>query len=220
MRLNYDAKIIKKYPVKRDLAQLGYNYITNDNYVTTFWRESSETGISVDDFITTYKHIDYMLEEQGITVEREMPEVDGDFNELTKKFISKIRLMEDGVPPERQKSLSAIEHDAYNLALVFSNRKNYCYNFIDADIWFLTTDYLLIKMQKFDHELKNKTPLVLLPSQLIQILRFITPSGSSYDQTYIQLFANSFRSEDTIVTDPEIIPQILARINKLNGTPI
>ncbi len=216
-RLNYDARIIKQYPVKRSLAELGCNYTTDHNYVTTFWRESMQSGISVDDFISIYKNIDYILEEKGITVEREFQEYNENLQDVINKFISKIRLQEDGVPEDRKKSTTALEHDAYNLAYIYQDR-DYCKNFYEANSWFLTTDYLLIKMQKLDHELKEKPPLAILPSQLMQILRFVTTSESTYDDTFIQLFANTFRSEDTLISDSELIHKILARISRFDGT--
>lgn len=217
--LSYYAKLLKNNKIKRNLASIGYNYLKNtDNYITTYWKEKEETGISVDDFIDYYSHIDDILEDKGIIVEKEELDLSEDFENRVLDFSSKIYNFESNVKNNKNDSL--IKHDAYMLALVKENRKDNVKSFLDSNLWFLTTDHFLIRLQNYDYDLKNDIPLAILPSQLLQILRFITPSeAKSYNEAFIGLFSNAFNSFDPKISSEEV-QKILARISKYkNVTP-
>ena len=63
-------------------------------------------------------------------------------------------------------------------------------NAIDTRCLFLTTDQALTSFQREDHEAKNTAPVVIAPSQLLQMFAFST-TDSGYEETFIKFFASS-----------------------------
>ncbi|QTL98320.1 hypothetical protein GM661_10185 [Iocasia frigidifontis] len=212
-RLSYDAKLLKKYPVKIELAKIGYSNITQENYVTTYWRENSIKGTSLKDFINHYKHIDDLLKKDGINVEKKHPDLPNDFNKKINEYILIFRKID---PEGKIKMDYSVEHDAYNLAVIDYYRDDECSNIMNTNAWFLTTDHFIINLQKT--ELKNKVPLAILPSQLIQILRFVTPVNNLYNEAFINLFSNSLKSSRNSIST-KTAQEILSRIGKYKGSP-
>jgi hypothetical protein len=71
-RLNFDAGVLRRHPVPTNLAAVGVRYLTDENYVSTYWRLAASERISAEDFITHYNHIDSLLLDLGIQVETEV----------------------------------------------------------------------------------------------------------------------------------------------------
>lgn len=214
-RLNYDAKVLKKYPVPRNLASVGIKYLTQENYVSTYWYESTQNNISVEDFIEHYKHIDLLLEEENIIVEKEAIDNESEFEENINKIESQIRL-DQNPNADYQKSDMSIRHDAYNLAMVNYLRGDSVYNFLDSNTWFMTTDHSLISFQDNNYHMTD-IPIAILPSQLVQMLRVVTPANKEFDEAFIDLFSRAITPTENILSN-ENIQEILSRIGKYKGS--
>lgn len=183
-RIEYDAKVLKKYPTKTNLIRLGYNYKSEDNYVSAYWKRTLLTGVSVDDFNNYYLHADtiltkdYQIEIESMNVDTEL------LNSLKETMLTKIHQF------DREKNVYASSHDAYCLAHVRLQQDRTASNGIDSKALFLTTDQSLIQMQSSDYELKKALPLAATPSQLMQIFSFITSLGE-YTETFVNFFSSS-----------------------------
>lgn len=215
-RIFFDSKVLKNYPAPTNLSAIGYKFYTEDNFVSSFWKQSKETGISVNDFITKYKNIDVLLENEGVEIEAEIPQHTDSFKKLWTELLSKINGRED-----HEKSHLAAEHDAYLIALLDQLRKEKTVNrFLDSPAWLLTTDQFLIRFQRTEYSYKDKVPFALIPTQLIEILRFIKPNEDKFNEMYLGFFSKTFIPVSKKLSN-ENIQMILARIGQYKGyTPL
>lgn len=209
-RLKFDAKVLIKFPTTTNLAQAGYKYRTADNYVSTYWQQARTTHVSVDDFIAYYQNYDILLETDQITLEE--IEVDEEaLIERTRLLYEKMSLRD----PYHEKSDSGLWHDAYNLAYVQKMQRADAKTSIDTGCLFLTTDQALTSFQREDHEFKEYPPVVISPSQLLQLFSFSTPN-SGYEETFIKFFASSSLGR-TFEYSNDDIQEILSRISHYQG---
>lgn len=184
-RLKYDSTVLVQFPIKTDLAQAGYRYRTSDNYVSTYWLKAKTSKISVEDFIEYYRNFDILLDAEQIEIEE--VEVDEEtLIERARHFFEKLSLRD----PLHEKSDAVLWHDAYNFAYVQKMQKVDAKNAIDTRCLFLTTDQALTSFQREDHEVKEAAPVVIAPSQLLQMFAFST-ADSDYEETFIKFFASS-----------------------------
>jgi hypothetical protein len=115
------------------------------------------------------------------------------------------------------RSYSSLHHDAYNVALIDELSGN-SQHFIDTPAWFLTTDRALVRLQRIHYQRKDKIPFCIMPSQLLQILRFTTAKDGAYDKAFLGLFSRSF-VPSSVGLPTEMVQEILARVAKYKGTP-
>lgn len=179
-RLKFDARVLMKYPTRTNLSRAGYKYRTSDNYVSTYWLRAEKTGVSVSDFIEYYQNFIILLEAEQIEIEEievdEQPLID-----KAKVFFEKMSLRD----PEHEKSNSGLWHDAYNFAYIQKMQKADAKNAVDTHCLFLTTDHALTTFQREDHEVKEGPPVVIAPSQLLQMFAF-SKADSGYEETFIK----------------------------------
>lgn len=212
-RLKYDAKVLVQFPTKTNLAEAGYRYRTSDNYVSTYWLKAATTKVSVEDYISFFQNFDILLNDEQIEIEE--IEVDEEpLIERAKYFFGKLSLRD----PLHEKSDAALWHDAYNFAYVQKMQKADAKNAIDTRCLFLTTDQALTSFQREDHEAKNTAPVVIAPSQLLQMFAFST-TDSGYEETFIKFFASSSLGA-TFKYNNDDIQEILSRIGHYNGVSV
>ena len=212
-RLKYDAKVLMQFPTKTNLAQAGYKYRTSDNYVSTYWLKAKTTKVSVEDFIAFYQNFDVLLRAEQIEIEE--IEVDEEpLIERAKYFFGKLSLRDT----LHEKSDFGLWHDAYNFAYVQKMQKADAKNAIDTRCLFLTTDQALTSFQREDHEVKSAAPVVVAPSQLLQMFAFST-ADSGYEETFIKFFASSSLGV-TFKYDNDDIQEILSRIGHYSGVSV
>ena len=209
-RLKYDAKVLIQFPTRTNLASAGYNYRTTDNYVSTYWAQARKTGISVDDYIAYYQNFDLLLTAEHIEVEDvEVGEeaLISDAYELYEKMSLR--------DTNHEKSEYSLWHDAYNLAYIQKMQKADGKTAIDTGCLFLSTDQALTDLQNTDHKLRERPPVVISPSQLLQIFSFSKPD-SGYEETFIKFFASSSLGRSFEYNNNHI-QEILSRISHYQG---
>lgn len=210
-RLKYDSKILMQFPTKTDLAKAGYKYRTSDNYVSTYWLQARENKISIDDYIGYYKNFDIILRAEGIEIED--IEIDEEpLIERAKNYYGKMSIR------DHEKSDFALWHDAYNFAYVQKMQKTSAKTAVDTQCLFLTTDQALTSFQREEHELKDRAPVVITPSQLLQMFAFTT-ADSGYEETFIKFFASSSLGI-TFQYDNDDIQEIISRIGHYKGVSV
>lgn len=117
--------------------------------------------------------------------------------------------------PEYEKSDSGLWHDAYNFAYVQKMQKANAKNAVDTHCLFLTTDHALTTFQREDPEVKEGPPIVIAPSQLLQMFAF-SKADSGYEETFIKFFASSSLGSSFKYSNDDI-QEILCRIGHYNG---
>lgn len=209
-RLKFDARVLMKFPMRTNLSRTGYKYRTSDNYVSTYWLQAETTGVSVSDFIAYYQNFDILLEAEQIEIEEievdEQPLID-----KTRLFFEKMSLRD----PNHEKSDSGLWHDAYNFAYIQKMQKANAKNAVDTHCLFLTTDHALTTFQREDHEVKEEPPVVIAPSQLLQMFAF-SKADSGYEETFIKFFSSSSLGISFKYSNDDI-QEILSRISHYNG---
>jgi hypothetical protein len=211
-RIGFDSRVLREYPTPINLSAVGYNYITEENFISSYWEQSKVTGISINDFIAIYIHIDKLLINEGIKVETEI-NIDDKLEQRIKEIISKISMRTD-----QEKSYNATDHDAYMIATVEKSRKDMVLkNFIESPCWLLTSDQFLMRFQRTDHDFKEKLPFAVLPTQLINILRFIKPMHERFNEVFLEVFSKSFMSSNVRRLNNTSIQQVLARVATYKG---
>lgn len=216
-RLHYDAKILKKYSIHPDLARVGTKYRSDDNYISTYWAQTSKTGISVQDFIDHNKHFMDIIHQYGVEPNiddtRLPPDNEARLNELD----SALRIAY--VPRDSYgKSDSAFEHDAYVLTFIETLCHNNNPSLANSPAWFVTADRSLISFVRSASYTGPLKTLVLLPSQLFQVLQFTLPANEEYEKCFLNLFAQSYIPSYSELPN-QTIHEILGRINMYRGTP-
>ncbi len=209
-RLKYDAKVLTQFPTKTNLTEAGYKYRTTDNYVSTYWLKAKTSKISVEDFIAYYQNFDILLEAEDIIIE------DIEVNEealisRAKDVFGKMSLRD----PLHEKSDFGLWHDAYNYSYVQKMQKADAKSAIDTRCLFLTTDQALTSFQREDHDARNCPPVVIAPSQLLQMFAFST-ADSGYEETFIKFFASSSLGASFKYNNDDI-QEILSRIGHYSG---
>lgn len=216
-RLHYDAKILKKYSIHPDLARVGTKYRSDDNYISTYWAQTSKTGISVQDFIDHNKHFMDIIHQYGVEPNiddtRLPPDNEARLNELD----SALRIAY--VPRDSYgKSDSAFEHDAYVLTFIETLCHNNNPSLANSPAWFVTADRSLISFVRSASYTGPLKTLVLLPSQLFQVLQFTLPANEEYEKCFLNLFAQSYIPSYSELPN-QTIHEILGKINMYRGTP-
>ncbi|MDR2589695.1 MAG: hypothetical protein LBC71_01720 [Oscillospiraceae bacterium] len=203
-----DAKILNKYPVKTNLFRLGYNFRSDDNYISTFWRKAESSNITTKIFNETYANPSIILNQQyGINIEENIEESKA-FIYIAGEFYSKINSQRG----RYDKTDLAAWHDAYCLATVRRLQLPNAKNAIDSKCLLLTTDQQIITLQEEDNSLKNQIPIALTPSQLLQIFSFSTSVGD-YVETFVKLFSTATIKKSDLGFSNAEIHEILGRLS-------
>jgi hypothetical protein len=214
----YDARVIEENPVPVDFAAIGYKCRTSDNYISTFWKMRKDNGISPKDFNFMYNDLKSLIQDNKIEIDT----VDY-ITEMDLSYSQKI--LEEKVAQfsysdlEYRKSDSSIEHDACCLAIIEYIRDNNASSAINSKFVFLSSDWSLIRLQRYDTEYKDKVDLVLLPSQFMQLFNIIQPTESFYE-SFLGLFSSSSTSFGSSPLSNSNIQQILGRVASYKGTNV
>lgn len=216
-RLVYDAAMLKQRSICPDLAEVGSKYRSDDNYISTYWAATSRTGISVQDFIAHYEHFMDILQQHGVEPDtddtRPPPNSEARPNELENA------LRKTYVPRDIYgKSDSAFEHDAHILSFMESSCGSVSPSVVSSPVWFVTADRSLISFVRSASYTGPLKTLVILPSQLLEVLQFTVPANEQYEQCFLNLFAQSYIPSYSRLPN-HTIHDILGRINMYRGTP-
>jgi len=199
-------------PIRRELADIGADISDEENFVTAYWRAFYKTGISKEDFITKFEHISELLASKGIPIEKGII-----FNrEVLEKEKSKLKTLLRTI--EMGKKDKVAEHDAHHKLLIKELRKNAEQQQKPDKYWFLSLDGLLIVYDIGTRE-QGETPYVLLPHQLVQILRPFSQRTLDYDATFFELFSRPQIKSTQGVLPTNLTEKILAKISGFKDLP-
>ena len=215
-RIKYDSKVIIEHPIPTSFAAIGYNARTTDNYISTYWNERKTTGISAEDFNFRYSDVIALLGQYRITIDSENYVEEKNLGEKIEHLRNKVS--EYGTFKDDQKSENAIDHDAICLATVEALQQKNSISALESRVLFLSTDWSLIRLQRTDHDYKEKPDFVVLPSQLLQLFS-LTTSTVDYYEAFIGLFSSTHLSFGTGKLDNEDIQKIMGRVSSYSQNP-
>lgn len=215
-RIKYDSKVIIEHPIPTSFAAIGYNARTTDNYISTYWNERKTTGISAEDFNFRYSDVIALLGQYRITIDSENYVEEKNLGEKIEHLRKKVS--EYGTFKDDQKSENAIDHDAICLATVEALQQKNSISALESRVLFLSTDWSLIRLQRTDHDYKEKPDFVVLPSQLLQLFS-LTTSTVDYYEAFIGLFSSTHLSFGTGKLDNEDIQRIMGRVSSYSQNP-
>ena len=184
------VKNLKGSPlVSQELAQVGADYTTEEDFTTAYWRAYAKTKISIDDFSALYQRIEELLKDHDIKIRDTLCEQVKEDSQL-KEEISMLNLVTDYI-----KHLDVAEHDAFHRLLILKLRgKTAPETFIDTKAWFLTCDTSLPAYDRFarGRQSQIKIPFCILSNQWIQTMRPLLPRTQDFDETFVDLFTSPY----------------------------
>lgn len=214
-RIQYDANLIGKYEYPVSFASIGYKCRTSENYLSTFWKARKDTGISAKDFNYRYKDIANIIIDHNIIIDYENYAEKNNLTQHIDDLYCKVSAF-SAKDPEYPKSSNSIEHDAVCLAYIEHLRCPNATTAFDSKVVFLTSDWSLVRLQKYDNDYQERPDLVILPSQLMQIF-CMTQSNDKYYETFLGLFSSSKTTFGTNRLSNDCIQEILGRISYYKG---
>ena len=112
------------------------------------------------------------------------------------------------------RSIPAIEHDALMLALIEETCPD-MYSFLERPMWLLTEDRKLVNF--ISRRVTRKSHVsVLYPSQLLELLKFTTPSNNDFDEAFLGLFVHSYVGGEMEVK-AATLHQLMSRMSMYQG---
>lgn len=215
-RVQYDARVIIEHPTPISFASIGYQCRTSENYISTFWNEQRKTGISAVDFNFRYSDIKLLLDELEISIDENDYISNSNLNQIKSDLYCKVSQFGNS-DSDYQKSPNAIDHDAECIACVCFLQKKNTLTAIDSKTLFLTTDWSLIRLQRFDFEYHDRVDFAVLPSQMMQIL-CITSPNTSYLEAFMGLFSSSRSFYGSSTLSNEQVQEIMGRVAFYKGS--
>ena len=202
--------LLKSPEIKRELAEVGADISEEENFITAYWRAFHNTGISKNDFIEKFTHVSELLLAKNIPIENAV-----DFD--SKTIEEERKALKVALLPQR-KTENVARHDAYHRILINSLRKNAEQKQIPDKYWFLSLDSMLLKYDRNTRE-KGDSPFVLLPHQLLQILRPFGRRSQDYDAVFFELFSRPQIKSAQGVLPTNLTQKILAKMSGFSDLP-
>jgi hypothetical protein len=216
--LNWRKKEInKKPPIPKELARLAVQYLTTGNFMSTYWNELAETGISIDEFIDEKSHIENILTGLGIKISDEFR------NEIeaSTELRDEISILRKVAPYST--GWNVIEHDAFHRVLINKIRDSKKYDFTDAIAWFLTSDSKLDAYDRVARKGEEYLPFCLTIDKWIQINRpFLTRTKNreEYESSFLVLvtqpYIRAMISSEAIEKSYQEVLSRLSRYQRMN----
>ncbi|MFZ3057707.1 MAG: hypothetical protein WA092_01545 [Minisyncoccales bacterium] len=202
--------LLSSSPIRRDLAEIGAEISEEEDFITSYWRAYYKTGVSKEDFIEKLSHVADLLKSKNIPVIKGL--------DFTSETIEKEKdILKDSISPRRKTDVVA-EHDAYHCLLIKELRKEADIKQSNEKYWFLSLDSVLL-IYDVETRAQGEVPFVLLPHQLLQILRPFGQRTHDYDATFIELFSRPQIKSAHGILPNNLAQKILAKISGFSDLP-
>jgi len=203
--------LLASMPIRRELAEIGAEISEDEDFITAYWRAYYKTGVSKEDFIEKLDHVAELLKSKNIPVVKGL--------DFTSEVIEKEKDALNSAIAPKKKMESVAEHDAYHCLLIKELRKEAESRQDPEKYWFLSLDNLLL-IYDVQTRAQRETPFVLLPHQLLQILRPFCQRTNDYDATFIELFSRPQIKSAQGVLPNNLAQKILAKISGFSDLPV
>lgn len=213
MKASIDAKremLLMSPPIDRQLAELGADVSEEENFITAYWRAFYRTGITKEDFIEKFTHVSELLASKEIPIER----TQGFSRGVVEK---EVEILTNSIKPSR-KNKHVAPHDAYHKLLINRLRELAETKQTPEKFWFMTLDGLMLVYDRKTRT-KDAPPFVMLPDQLLQILRRFKSRTEDYDEAFFELFSRPQIKSAQGVLPNGIVQKILAKMSGFQDLP-
>jgi len=207
--LRANIERIRAHPIaSRTLAGLAARASSEQDFVSLYYDQYARTGISVDEFAARARNADALLDQLGVSVDREPHDDIMAMPALSQEEGALLLVARD--PGVR---LEVITHDAFHRLLILKLRGD-TPSFARARAWFLTCDG---KLGRYDRMRRrqdgSEIPFCIHPDHCMQMTRWALPRTADYDRAFVQLVACPFVG--TIARLPsEAAQRVCARIER------
>ncbi len=152
-----------------------------------YYRRNAETGVDVDTFLKRYEHFDFILKSHKIDIYRPqtsrlqaMRQREHDYLLQEYKRFLEVRGISKGE--------TILNHDITLLEAVHQLHSK-AKSSLDAGALLVTWDKPLYRFDWENSRVQGRPPCVVLPEQLLRILRPFVPSDSDFDRSFAETFA-------------------------------
>ena len=151
--------------------------------------------MDVSAFFMKFRHVEKLLTAQGFKIYRRPDKQDEVLDERTRELIAKYeKFLEDRFPHRRSKPFNTIKHDIILWRAAKALRKA-ATSGLDVGALLLSEDQRLFAFDWGVLNTDHNLGVVVLPSQLLQLLRPFIPRTPDFDRRFAEVFAlPEFRS--------------------------
>ncbi len=149
------------------------------NFVTQFWHQYREFNISKEEFFARYSHIQDLLKPYNI-------QITDRFGEEAKQERSRIRHLLELLM--QTKNYHVAIHDAFHISYVHTLLEKRAEE-SSVRFWFLTEDHFLPIYERKVFRSRGEPFLVIMPHQLMQIIRWFVPRVDDFEDAFIKLLS-------------------------------
>lgn len=180
-------------------AAVGYANATGrlSGIELAYHRLNAETGVDTDTFLAKYEHIEHVLDGEGFKIFREPSNKPSYSLEEKGMLIAEYLEFCKGMRPGRPKAYEAADHDM-TVWLSLRRLRHASRSALETGALLLSNDYLLFSFDWSRLRQRPDSGTVVLPTQLLQLLRPFVPSTDEYDRRFAETFAvPEFRTSHT-----------------------
>jgi hypothetical protein len=147
-----------------------------------YHQRNAEHPITPDSFFKPYEHIDVLVQDKGLSLYRDAATVDKqriyDLIADFQKFVDRMH---------RERTYEAIDHDMTVLECVRRLRSK-AKSSLQAEALLVTTDFVLWRFDRSQSRRSSALPAVVLPNQLLQLLRPFVTNTPDFDRSFAESF--------------------------------
>lgn len=185
---------------------------------------SRSPGLSAHTFFQPYiDDLKIILQDKGIKVLDAHPTIYNQRQDVVDDVLDEIKREERDIPETKRKGYETHLHDAVLWHAVKDRRPSFADSPFDVEYWAVSIDWRLIAFDRKKRAANASTlPVVLHPSNLIQLVQFWVPRSqqledSLVDSLRLPLFFQSFDPEDEKATIQVL--QALSRFENVDDLP-
>lgn len=178
--------------IPRELAKVAIGSLEEDDFISVYWRELAEKGVSIQDFAMERSHASRFLSSLAIEISDEHRQDIETSQELREQEDILRSFCRDDI------SEQVVEHDAFHRILVLRARGTPRYHASDAGAWFLTNDSKLPAYDRRAREQEgriNMLPFCVTSNEWVQINRPLltrTDGSDEYERSFHLLVTQPF----------------------------
>lgn len=196
----------------QELAGLMADATSQEGFITAYWRQYKDKGITPKDFFDFYSALETLLESDGIKVVDEgVLAIDRSEEDVTRELpVLESILVHSKAEP-------VLRHDVKHRLLIDRLRGAGNLTFANARYWFLTQDSALPRyadLRSGDDE--AGVPFCASTSAWAQVIRSLVPRTEDLDQALVDLLASPYMRYRGGVS-PRVVQEVVARIDQFEG---
>jgi hypothetical protein len=214
--LERSRKFLIRYPLPPDdFASLAAEATSDEDFVTSFWRQTRNVRLTIEDYVAYHSEVEAHLAGKGIALTTEgVKAVAQQEDEIN----SEVSIMER-VLHGKFRHHELLVHDVKHRLLIRRLRGTSNRTFASAGYWFLTHDTVLPRYDYRATERDGSLPFCVSASAWFQVVEAFRPKTEDLEQTLTDILASPYiRPHRTI--SKQAAQAVVARIALYkDGTP-